>query len=478
MSELKGKAIEGIRWTSLSAVVTAGGGLLQTLILVRLLERADFGLMALLNVVLGLSVQLVDMGFGTALLREKNPTRGMIDTIFTLNTALGLLFGLLIACIASWIAGIYDEPRLQTLLWWSTPAFLFSGMAMFYQTMLQKHFRFRHLAVTEIIAFIVSFATAILLALSGWGVFALVCGVLVKTFATASMTWLLGRSLHRPTLAFNWVEIKPLWQFSYLQTMEKFINYANINFDNLVIGKALGKEILGVYDVCKRLLIQPMYVVNPIITKVSGPVMVQVQDDIPRMRNIALRAFQMAVTINAPLYMASFIGAGFIVPVLFGSKWASGVEPFRWLALVYFVRSLINPLGGVVIAKNKVEYGLYSQIFISVGLIASILIGLKGGLILMLQMLLGIYMLLVVGFLYFAIKPLIKIKLPEMVSWMGIELMTALFSFGTSYLMVQMMSTGWIKMITFALAGSMLYAFLLVMFRPGLRSDIRQILKR
>jgi O-antigen/teichoic acid export membrane protein len=478
MSELKGKAIHGIRWTTLSAVITAGGGLLQTIILTRLLERSDFGLMAIINVMLGFAMQLVDMGFGTALLREKDPKTGLLNSLFTLNTSLGFFFAIILWLVSNWFSVLYQEPKLAFLLKLSSLAFIFSGASIVFQILLQKNLKFKQLAQVEISTFILSFISAVTLAYLGWGVYALVFGILLKTGLSSLLYWFQARNLFRARFEFIWADISHLWEFSYLQTFEKFFNYANINFDTLVIGKVLGRDVLGVYDVCKRLLIQPMYIINPIITKVSNSVMVQVQDDIPRLRNIALRAFQLAITINSPIYIAAFIGAGFIVPVIFGNKWAIGVEPFRWLAAVYYIRAMINPFGGVVIAKNKVIYGLYSQIFISIGLLVAILLGLKGGLLGMLWVLLGFYAILVLGFLYLAIKPLLKLQVTKILPWMHFEVISAILSFSFGYLLLYFLPISFLKLLLYSFLGAGIYAIVLWKLRPNLRTDIRQIITR
>ncbi|MCC6410307.1 MAG: MOP flippase family protein [Saprospiraceae bacterium] len=479
MSELKQQALKGIRWTAVSAVLTAGGGLVQTLILTRILEKGDFGIMAIITVVVGLSVQLVDMGFSNALLREQNATKIQISSLFWLNVSMGLVLALCAALLAPGIARFYQVPELENLMLWITPAFIFSGIAALYQVLLQKSLRFRTLATIEILSFVLSFACTITLAFSGFGVVSLVAGTLVKTGVSALLLFFSGLALHRPTMQFSWQNLQPMWRFGYFQTLEKFINYANVNFDTLLIGRILGREVLGVYDVVKRLLIQPMYVINPVVCKVSYPVMAQVQNDAPRLRNIALRSLQLVVSANAPIYMAAAVGADVLVPVVFGPQWQSGIEPFRWLAVAFLMRTLTNPFGGVIIAKGKMHLAVYLQLLMFAGLCIAVVTGLWGGMAGLLQALLVFYALLLLVYYILIIKPLLGITIPELVMHTLPECLWALISYAVAYMIFGFMEPSWFSVITFGLVGLGLYgAGLLLFIRPGLKAELRQMFKR
>jgi O-antigen/teichoic acid export membrane protein len=292
--------------------------------------------------------------------------------------------------------------------------------------------------------------------------------------------WYFSKNLHFLSFTFSFVSLHHYWRFGTTQTIERFLNYFNTYFDNLIIGKILGLEVLGVYDLAKRLLIQPIYVLNPLITKISFPILAQVQNETNRFRNIALRSIQLAATINAPIYCACIIGATYIVPIIYGEKWLSSVEPFRWMAVCFLFRALINPLGGILLAKGKMQYGIYFQLTISVALLFTVGLGVLNGLTFMIILLSLTYFIIFLGFYYFAIKPLTKMKFIELVRYLWIELLTGFISYILAFAIIKIFFQvpSWASLIVFLVCGTTFFIILLLLLRPHLIEEVKQIIKK
>lgn len=481
MSELKQKALRGVRWTTFSAIIAAAGGLVQTFLLPRLLEPQDFALMAIANVALGLSTQLVDMGFSNAILRERTPQTAQLNSFYWMNTGLGLLLAGLFWLGAPAIAAFFpklDAEKLTGLLRWMSPAFVIIGLTMQYQTLLQKALRFKALAIIESLAFLSGFGLTIALAYQGFGAWSLVCGTLLKVSISAVCLIGSGFRAHKPALHFSWLDIQPVWRFGALQSMEKIIAYTAINLDTLLVARMFSPLVSGAYEVSKRLLIQPWYVINPIVTKVMYPVMAQVHNELPRFRNIALRAIQLVALLNTPIYIACAIGAGFIVPTLFGAKWDAAIEPFRWLAIAYLVRSVLNPLGSVILAKGKGLLALNFQTGTFLTLLAAILVGAFYGLKGMLFALCAFNLLLIIPCHYFIAKPLLGTRMVDLWGQVKVELLLSVGAFSIGYLAVKTLATGWISLGIYLFIGCSLYLYGLIRFRPYLMEDLRQMLPK
>jgi O-antigen/teichoic acid export membrane protein len=479
MSELKQKAMSGVRWTTLSAVILATGGMLQTFIFPRLLEAQDFTLMGITNVFLGLATQFGDMGFGNAILRERAPAKKRLSTFYWANIGLGLLFAVLLWMGAPAIASFFpklDAVKLVNMLHWICPAFILNGLTMQYQTLLQKAFRFKFLAIVESISFALGFLLTLFFAFSGFGALSLVWGTLIKVSVGALSMLILGLRAHRPLFYFSWRDVRDVWKFGALQSVEKIIAYTAVNIDTLLMARIFPPAISGAYEVAKRLLIQPWYVLNPIVTKVMYPVMTQVHNDQPRLRNIALRSIHLVAFLNVPIYVACAVGADMIVPALFGSKWGAAVEPFRWLALAYLIRSVLNPLGSVILAKGKGLLALNFQIGAFLALIVSISLGAAFGLTGMLFSLCLINLLLLAPCYYFIAKPLLGARFSDLGEQVKVELPLAVAVFFTLYALVKSWGDGLLFVALYAIAGAALYLYGVLYFRPRLLEDLKQML--
>lgn len=481
MSELKQKALRGVRWTTFSAGIAAAGGLVQTFALPRLLEPQDFALIAIVNVALGLSNQLVDMGFSNAILRDNALERPRLNSYYWANVILGCFLAVLIWTAAPLIAAFFpklDGAKLCMLLHWLSPAFLISGFTMQYQTLLQKSLRFKTLAIIESMAFVISFGAIIGLAAGGFGVWSLVFGALLKTGLNAAGLLVTGFREHRPAWQFSWADIRPVWQFGAYQSLEKTIAYTAINLDTLLVARLFPPLVSGSYEVSKRLLIQPWYVINPIVTKVMYPVMAQVHRDLPRLRNIALRSIQLVALLNTPIYIACALGASLIVPTLFGGKWTEAIEPFRWLAIAYLVRAVLNPLGSVILAKGKGLLAFNMQAGTFIALLLAIMTGAYYGLPGMLFALCAFNLLLIIPCHYYIAKPLLGTNLRDLWEQVKIELGLSLAAFVLSGWAAHWLGTGWISLGVYLALGSSLYLYGLFRLRTHLLDDLRQMIPR
>jgi O-antigen/teichoic acid export membrane protein len=479
MSELKAKAIKGVRWTALSAGTVAIGGLLQTILLTRLLDRADFGAMAIVSIALGLSVQLVDMGFSNAIIQDQGTTHKQLSSLYWLNLMMSVIIGSLVWVLAPFVSDFYRIPELTAMLRLVVPAFVLSGLAMQFQALMQKALRFKILAIIEITSFLLGFIVAIWMAWRDFGPFALVGGALTKVAVSTSLLIAFGLRIHRPGFYFSMEAIEPFRAFGLYQVMEKLIGYVAINLDVLLIGRLLSQDLLGTYEVIKRLLIQPWYIINPIVTKVTYPVMAKVQNELPRFKNIALRTIHMVSAVNVPIYIACAIGAGLLVPVLFDARWAAGELPFRWLAIVFLFRAILNPLGSAAVAKKHAGVSLILNSIMFVGLFTAIYLGSSNGLIGILMFLTAFTSLLFIPFYYLIVKPVILATWLDFFKNFIPEIVFALIGFGTSIWIVgQFELIPLIKAIVYLGLGSILYVLPVLYFRRHLLDEIKQMLTR
>jgi lipopolysaccharide exporter len=479
MSELKQKAMRGVRWTTLAAGVTAMGGLVQLFVLPRLLDAHDFALMGVANVALGLALQLVDMGFSNAILRDSTTGKAQLHSFYWTNIGLGLLLALGMWAAAAPIAAFFpklDGEKLAYIVQLISPAFLLSALGMQHQTLLQKALRFKELALIEIVSFTMGFALTLGLAWAGYGAQALAWGVLGKITVQTLCLLALGLPNHRPALHFAWADLQAVWRFGALQSLEKIVAYTAINADTILVARIFPPALSGAYEVAKRLLVQPWYVLNPIVTKVMYPVMAQVNRDTPRLRNIALRAIHLVTFLNTPIYIGCALGADLIVPVLFGAKWTAAILPFRWLAVAYLIRSILNPFGSVILAKGRGSLALGMQLGTFWALILSIVAGAYYGLEGMLWAMCAFNLILVAICQYFIGKPLLESTWADLLNQIKLEIPIAVLAFSLGVLCAQNLALGFVSLGLYLAIGAGIYLYAVLRLRPVLLKDVQQML--
>jgi len=356
---LKQKAIAGVKWTSLSSIVIAVVQLAQIAILARYLVPTDFGLMAIVSVVIGFSALFMDMGISSAIIHKQDITHKQLSSLYWLNIFAGISLFTLVYLLAPPIASFYNEERMIPLLQLLAITFFISAIGNQYRILNQKQLLFNRLAKVEIFAAISSFFVAVACALNGFGVYSLVYASLFGVCVSNLIFLLTGLKQHRPAFTYQYDEIKSLISFGLFQMGERSINYFNSQFDTILIGKLLGTEALGIYTIAKNLVIKPAQIINPIITKVTFPIMAKVQDDTRQLKNIYLKTINYLCSVNFPIYMVMAVLSESLILTLFGEKWTESILILQILAFYFMFRSIGNPIGSLQLAKGRADLGFY-----------------------------------------------------------------------------------------------------------------------
>jgi len=403
---LKKQAFSGIKWTSVSSILIAVIQLVQLTILTRYLDASDFGLMAIVSMIIGFSALFLDLGISASIIHKQDVSHVQLSSLYWLNIISGLLLFIIIYNVAPLIARFYNEASLTPIVQILAINFIISSLGSQYGLLLQKSLKFNVMAKISIISTTIGFVVAVSLAMKGLGVYALVFSSLSIAFVSALINIIVGIKKHRPSLVFKYREIASMIAFGMFQMGERSLNYFNSQFDVLLIGKLLGVEALGIYNVAKNLAMRPAQVINPIITKVTFPVMAKVQDDTVRLKNIYLKTINYLSSVNFPIYVLLVILAEPIVLILFGEKWSESIVILQILSIYGAIRSTGNPIGSLQLAKGRADLGFYWNLGLFIFMPLTIYIGSHWGLDGVAYSLLGLMSFLTIPNWYFMVNKL------------------------------------------------------------------------
>ena len=356
---LKQKTITGLKWTTYSTVIVTLLQLAQISILARFLDPSAFGLMALVMVVIGFSQAFLDMGISNAIIHKQEISHEQLSTLYWVNVLAGIVLFGIVCAVAPLVASFYHEPELTLLTILVGVTFLIQPFGQQFMVLWQKEMRFAEMAKIDIINKLVSLAVSVWFAYDGYGVYALVYGTIAGVVIQTIQFMVLGLREHKPSFIFRASEIKEFMSFGAYQMGERTINYFNYQIDTLLIGKLLGAEALGIYSIAKQLIMRPAQIFNPIITKVTFPMMAKIQDDTVRLKNIYLRTIHYLSSVNFPIYALMIVLAPELVMILFGDKWMEAVPIVQILSIFGALRSTGNPIGSLLLAKGKAKLGFY-----------------------------------------------------------------------------------------------------------------------
>jgi lipopolysaccharide exporter len=368
-------AVSGAKWTSVSAAAASLLQLLQLIVLARLLTPADFGLMGMVLVVVGFANSYADMGVSQALIFRQDTTPDERSSLYWLNVMTGVVLYLLIALATPLVTGFFKQPSLGPLVLLTSLVFLITPFGQQFQILLQKELVFDQLAQVEIFSTVAGTIVAIGGAVLGFGVLSLVAGELANASGRALVLVVIGWRRWRPALLFKPSHLRGYLSFGMYQMGERSLNYFNKNIDKILIGRLLGVELLGYYTLAFNLIIYPISIVNPIITRVSFPIFARLQNEIEVLKQGYMEVMQILSLINFPLFFGFAVTAPVVIPAFFGQQWMPSVLIAQILAGVGLIRSTGNPIGSLLYAKGQARLAFIWNLFEMVTQVPGVVLG-------------------------------------------------------------------------------------------------------
>lgn len=360
---LKQKTISGTKWTTIATIVIAITSIVKLSVLTRFLDKEDFGLMALVNVVLGFMTLFMDMGLTSAILHKQNITKNQYSSLYWLNIIFSVLLMFLIMGLSPFLAGFYEEKELSTLLILMSLSLFISALGRQFKTIKQKALEFKFISIVDIFAVLISLLIAVVLAVLNYGVYTLVYSALINFIISNIVYLFVGIKSHPIALHFKWKETQSFLKIGMYQVGGQVVNYFNRDIDTLIVGKLLGAEILGGYSLAKQLVFRPASLINPILTKVAAPVLAKLQTSKHQLKTGYLKLLNIVSTLNFFAYLLLAILAFPVVLFLYGNAFLHIVSLVQILCIYMYLRSLGNPVGSLVTATGRTDLEFYWNCF-------------------------------------------------------------------------------------------------------------------
>ena len=313
----------GMRWT-VRAI-----GLVNTIILARLLTPADFGLVAMASVVVGFLDAVGDFGVEGPLIRSLAVGRPHYDSAWTLQVIEGLAKTGLLICIAPSLAAYYGDPRVETLVYIialrpGIEGFENIGQVDFRR---QLHFAkdFRYWIYRRLLSFVLSIGIVLWLR----NYIALATAAPVTGIATVVLSFIM--SSYRPHFTLS--RVGEIWAFSKWWLLFGSVRFFGNRGEEFILGGLTTPQVVGGYVVAgdfTRLLTQES--VLPALRALT-PSYAKLSDNAPQLLRAFRLSFGVLVTISLAVGIGTSVVAEDLVLVVLGTQWHIAIPFFQWLAL-------------------------------------------------------------------------------------------------------------------------------------------------
>jgi len=361
-----GRAIaRGTFWVVIARFSVRFLGIISTLILARLLMPADFGLMAMATLVIGLLASLSDLGLAPALVQRKEIDDTYYATAWTLQVLRSVILGAIIYLIAEPVASFYQEAALVNIIKVLSLITVINGFSSIYLVNFQRHMEFEREFRFQIRIKIISFVGTMVAAWIMQSYWALVFGNAVSALGTVIYSYVLFPRWPRLSLS----RFATIFHFSNWIFIYQTITYLASKAEVLLLGRLTDPTNIGIYDVSREIATTPISELTLPIARALFPGLARLQHDPSEFARVLLLTFAFIIAIGLPAGLGLAFIANPLINLLFPVQWHGIIPLIQILAIYSVFRMLLGPSISVFMAKGNVRFiATISGVFLPVRL--------------------------------------------------------------------------------------------------------------
>ena len=316
---LKNKTIKGVAWSGIDNVTQYGVSFVVSIVLARLLSPDDYGLIGIIAIFTAVCSTFIYAGYGTALIRKKDATDEDYNTVFLVNLVTSLFLYAVIYLCSPLIADFFKREELIALTRVSALGMIIGALALVQQTILTKRIDFKNQTKITFIASIVSGAVGIVMALIGFGVWALVYQGLVSGIVRTMLLWIYNKWI--PNLRFSNKSFQELFGFGWKLMVSSLLDTVWKQLYQVVVGKFYNPATLGQYTRANGFSELFSSNLTSVVQRVTYPVLSNIQDEKERMVVAYRKIIKFTMFISSIAMFALGAVSEPLLYCLIGPKW-------------------------------------------------------------------------------------------------------------------------------------------------------------
>lgn len=316
---LKQKTTKGLFWSSVERFSNQGMSFLFSVILARMLDPSDFGIIAMITIFFAVAQSFVDSGFSNALVRKTNRREEDLSTCFYFNIGVGIIAYIVLFLIAPLVSSFYEQPILSPIIRITGMGVVLNSLCVVQQALFTIKIDFKSQAKVTLSATIISGIVGVVLAYQGYGVWALVWQGVVLSLVRMGLLWVMSK--WHPTTGFSKSSFNYLFGYGSKLLASGLLDTIYNNIYPIVIGKFYTPAQLGNYSRALSFAQLPSSNITSILQRVTFPVLSTIQDDIPRLQANYRRLLKLSAFIIFPLMMGLAAVAFPMIRLILTPKW-------------------------------------------------------------------------------------------------------------------------------------------------------------
>jgi PST family polysaccharide transporter len=345
------RAARGAAWIAFSFGATQVIAMATNLLLARVLSPQDFGLVAMANLLLAFVGPFHDSGLLPAFVALKERVRESAAAIAWSTPATALGVAALTVLAAPLAAELFARPDVVPVVRVLALVFVLNGLAVAPLAVISKELAFRSKAAVAVVGALTEGLCGIGLALRGAGYWSLVGAQIARAGVTAVAAWWLAP--WKPLGRFSWARFREMARFGRHMVAGNLLGLLGSYLDNIVVGRWLGAEALGLYGTAFRWGRLPSQALGTTANQVAFPSYVAVRAEPARLKAAYLRVLRTVSTLALPASLGLLVIAPVLVTTLYPPRWAGMVAPLQIFAVFGLVNALVATTGDVFKAAGR-----------------------------------------------------------------------------------------------------------------------------
>lgn len=334
----KKQVIKGIGWLGGFRAAARGITFLRTAILARLLTPAEFGFFAVASLVLSLTELITETGINIVLIQKKDSIDKYINTAWITSILRGFVIGIIIICLAPVVSYFFEMEQVFSLVLLIALVPVIRGFINPSKVKLVKDLRYKEEFVYNLFQFSIEFLVTIIAAYFTRSASSIIYGLIAGAMYDVVASYVVFRPLPQPIFKKN-LFMDVIHSGKWL-TLVGVLSYLYQNIDNIIIGRLLGASSLGLYDVTYKISLLPLTEVTDVVGKAAFPVMVKINEDLPRLKKAYIQSVLAIFLFSACVALVLFLFPTQVVKIVLGDQWISAVPLLQVLCVLGVLRAI------------------------------------------------------------------------------------------------------------------------------------------
>lgn len=346
------KAVNAGKWVFINSVTQKLLNIFTFLILARLLLPSDYGVIAVVFIVVGFFEVVTAPGFQKALLQRQGDADEYLDIDWTFNLIKSFFLFFIIFFSAPALAAFLNVADYMSVIRWSAIFVVITAFGNSKQFYFFKHLDFKKVfwrdIVSQISYMVVAISWALFIDASPWALFA---GHLTRFIVGMIMSYVLYPNWQK--MSFKFGKLRELWWYSKWVVGQNIFSYVIGILDTVYVGHFLNSSRLGLFTKARDLSYAPIAPFMNIVSRVGFPAYAQIQDKKEKVREGFIKTLDIILAVSIPLALLLLAEGGIIVQTLLGKNWTGMVLPLKILALATILSTLVGIAKPVFDALGK-----------------------------------------------------------------------------------------------------------------------------